>query len=283
MTMHPSDTSPGEAMTPNTFRATMDNAAPAFRMTDVRFGYADAPVLRDVRLDIAAGSFTGVIGPNGAGKTTLLRLLTGMRTPDAGEVRCMDRRIESIPPRQRARLMALVPQFEETVFAFPVRDMVLMGRAPHVRGWGFERAEDDEAAERAMRLAGVLDLAGRSVTDLSGGELHRVLIARALAQDTPILLLDEPNAHLDLRHQVALFELLRALHAEGRSIVCVTHDLNLAARYCERLLLLADGGIAADGAPLDVLTPERIHEHFGVRADVRADALGAQVRVLGLA
>ncbi len=274
MTMHASDTSPGNART---------TAAPVFRLTDVRFGYADAPVLRDMRVEIAAGSFTGIIGPNGAGKTTLLRLLTGMRQPDAGEVRCMDRRIESIPPRQRALLMALVPQFEETVFAFPVRDMVLMGRAPHVRGWGFERAEDDEAAERAMRLAGVLDLAGRSVTDLSGGELHRVLIARALAQDTPILLLDEPNAHLDLRHQVALFELLRALHAEGRSIVCVTHDLNLAARYCERLLLLADGGIAADGAPLDVLTPACIKEHFGVRADVRADALGAQVRVLGLA
>jgi iron complex transport system ATP-binding protein len=225
-------------------------------------------VLRELTFEIERGEFIGVVGPNGAGKTTLLRLLSGILTPTRGEIMLDGLSLRSISARERARRIAVVPQFEDVVFPFTVRSMVLLGRAPHLGGLGYERETDFAAADRAMRLADVTDIAERRVTDLSGGELHRVLIARALAQDTPLLLLDEPNAHLDIRHQVALFDLLLRLHADSRTIFCITHDLNLAAMYCSRILLLSEYTIVADGSPVDVLTPVMILRHFGIRVAV---------------
>ncbi len=251
----------------------------AFSLRGVSCGYGSDDVLSDVDLDIPAGSFTGILGRNGAGKTTLFRLLTGALRQRHGSVLLHGTSLRGIPPRERARRLAVVPQTEDMVFPFTVRAMVLLGRGPHVGFAGYEGDADIEAAERAMRDAGVQDFAGRKVTDLSGGEVHRVLIARALAQETPILLLDEPNAHLDLQHQVELFELLARLHAEGRTILCITHDLNLAGRYCERLLLFDDGRLAADGTPESVLTPERISEHFGVHTGVTIEDGAPSVRL----
>lgn len=251
-----------------------------FSLRDVCFSYDDTDVLHDVRLDITAGSFTGVIGKNGAGKTTLFRLLTGEFHPHRGTVALAGRALPSYAARARAKLIAVVPQNEDMVFPFTVRSMVLLGRGPHLGYFGYETQADLTAAEHAMEQAGVAKFAARKVTDLSGGELHRVLIARALAQETPILLLDEPNAHLDLRHQVELFELLSRLHTEGRTILCITHDLNLAAKYCKRLIMLDDGRTVADGAPHEVITEQRLERHFGVRTRVTMEDGTPSIRLL---
>lgn len=245
------------------------SSPPKIEYGDVRFSYGNEPVLRELSLVMEPGEFIGVIGPNGSGKTTLLRLLTGMLSPAGGTVRIGGRDVAAIPPEERARLMAVVPQSETVVFPYSVEAMVLLGRFPHTAFLGYEREADFLAARRAMALVGIDHLASRSVTELSGGEQHRVFIARALAQEAPVLLLDEPNAHLDLRHQAGLFELLARLHREeGRSILIITHDLNLADMYCDRILLLSGGRAAAWGPPADVLRENLITEHFGVNVQV---------------
>ncbi len=247
-------------------------SAPALRLEDVSFAYDSEEVLRGISCDIAPGEFVGIVGPNGAGKTTLIRMISGMLTPDSGHARVDGHDIAHMHPRERALRIALVPQDERVVFPWSVTSMVLLGRHPHRGGLGFEKAEDFEAAEDAMTLMRISHLASRSVLDLSGGELHRVLIARALAQQTPVLLLDEPNAHLDIRHQVELFDLLARLHGEeGRTVVIITHDLNLAATHCDRILLIDEGRLAASGSPGDVLREELISRHFGVGVEVRTD------------
>ncbi len=249
---------------------TSHTVPPGIVFDHVQFSYGANPVLRDLAFEVAAGEFVGVIGPNGAGKTTLLRLLTGMRAASAGRVRIGDRDVLGIPPNERARLMAVVPQNESVVFPYTVEAMVLLGRFPHTAFLGYEGEEDLRVAREAMDLVGVPHLAARSVTDLSGGEQHRVLIARALAQQAPILLLDEPNAHLDLHYQVALFDLLAKLHREeGRTVLIITHDLNLAGMYCDRIILLAEGTAAAWGTPAEVLREDILERYFrvGVRVD----------------
>ena len=241
------------------------SATPRIDVTAARFAYRSQDVLRGIDFTVEPGEFVGVIGPNGAGKTTLLRLLTGQLRPVSGTVRVGGADVARMAPIDRARLMAVVPQNETVVFAWSVEAMVLLGRSPHSTAFGYEDEADRNAAHEAMRLVGIDDLAARSVAELSGGEQHRVFIARALAQQTPIVLLDEPNAHLDLRHQSLLFELLSRLHRdEGRSMFIITHDLNLAGMYCDRILLLSQGRAAAWGTPSEVLREDIIREHFGV-------------------
>lgn len=245
---------------------------PRIDFDHVQFAYGDHTVLRDLHFTFQPGEFIGVIGPNGAGKTTLLRLLTGMRSASSGQVRIGTEDVLMLPARARARTLAVVPQNESVVFPYTVEAMVLLGRFPHTAFLGYESEEDHRIAREVMRLVGIDHLEGRSVTDLSGGEQHSVLIARALAQQAPVLLLDEPNAHLDIHHQVALFELLAHLHRdEGRSVLIITHDLNLAGMYCDRILLLADGAAAAWGTPAEVLQKEILEKHFRVNVQVDGD------------
>jgi iron complex transport system ATP-binding protein len=242
---------------------------PRLTLEGCSFAYDEKSVLRDVDAVVQPGEFLGIVGPNGAGKTTLLRLLSGQRAPVSGRATSGDEALHAMPALKRARTIAVVPQSEAVMFPWPVYSFVMLGRHPHTRSLGFEGPGDHHAVEEAMEMVGITELASRKVTDLSGGELHRVLIARALAQDAPVLLLDEPNAHLDIRHQVELFELLSHLHGTGsRSIVIITHDLNLASTYCDRLLLMDDGRIAAHGAPRDVLREDLIARHFGVRVGI---------------
>lgn len=254
------------------------------QLDGVAFSYEDgSDVLKDVSCRIAPGEFVGIIGPNGAGKTTLLRIISGMLEPRQGQATMDGESVARMDARLRARQIALVPQNESVVFPWSVSAMVMLGRHPHRSGLGFEKPADIAAAEDAMHRMRITHLASRSVLDLSGGELHRVLIARALAQQTPILLLDEPNAHLDIRHQVDLFALLSRLHAEdGRTVIIITHDLNLAASYTDRILLVDEGRIAAAGTPEEVIREDVLTRHFGVDVTVSVDGDTARpaVRVL---
>lgn len=227
----------------------------------MRYGRTEA--LRELTLDLPPGSFTAVLGPNGAGKSTLIRALTRLVKPEGGQIRYGDRPIERLRAGELARIVAVVPQDVWVPFEYSILEMVLMGRAPHLGILGLEGERDLDAARDALSRLGLLPMEHRSIQTLSGGERQRVLLARALAQETPVLLLDEPTAHLDIAHQQSALELLTALQREGRTVLAVLHDLNLASQYCSRLVLLSRGEVAATGAPEAVLTEERLREVYG--------------------
>jgi iron complex transport system ATP-binding protein len=234
-------------------------------------------VLTGVALDVAPGEIVGLLGRNGAGKTTLLRVAGGLLPAAGGTVSLDGRPLEGWPRRARARAIALVPQ--ETHFAFPftVAEVVLMGRTPYLGWLGFEREADLAAARRAMESLEIGPLADRPVSELSGGERQLAVVARALAQEPRLLLLDEPTAFLDLRHRLAVLARVREFAAAGGSALVVSHDLSIAARACHRVALLASGRILAAGAPHEVLTAARLREAFGIEADVTAGPDGLPV------
>ncbi len=217
-------------------------------------------VLRDVSLSVDAGECVGLLGPNGAGKTTLMRAALGL-IPHDGESS-----IAAMPPRARARAAAWLPQTREIAWPVTVETLVMLGRIPHLAGGQRPTSEDQERVDDALSTMDLADFRDRDATRLSGGEQARVLIARALAQDTPLIVADEPVSGLDPAHQISTMETFAALAKGGRSVIVSLHDLGLAARHCSRLILLSQGGVAADGPPAEVLTPERLEEVFGIRA-----------------
>jgi iron complex transport system ATP-binding protein len=257
-------------------------------LSDVHFSYPrhggdSRPVLRGVDLDLAAGDLVALLGANGSGKTTLLRLLSGALAPDAGEVRFDGRSVGEWPRDALARRVAVLPQQLDLPDGFRAEELVAMGRAPHARSLFGTTVEDERAVERALVDAGALDLAGRYPHELSGGERQRVLVAMALAQEPELLLLDEPTLHLDLAHQVALLSSIRRLQAQrGLTVVAVLHDLNLAAAFAPRVVVLHDGRVAADGTVADTLTPVLIERVFGVRMELARTADGGASLVLSL-
>ena len=256
----------------------MSGAALSFR--GVALARGTRQILAGVDLALAHGEVLGLVGCNGAGKTTLLRLASGVIAPDAGEVRVGEDPVASLPRRELARRIAVVPQDTSIPFAFRVFELVLMGRSPHLGTLGFESREDLDRARDALARVGIAALADRSVLSLSGGERQLVVLARALAQDTPLLLMDEATAFLDLRHRAGVLALAREHAArEGRAALVVSHDLALAARACDRLALLADGRIDAVGPPAEVLTSERVERVFGLPAQVVAGPDGAPLIV----
>ena len=227
--------------------------------------YRARAALRDISLHIAAGERVAIIGPNGAGKSTLLRLIAGLVAPVTGTVELSGTRIERLERLAVARRLAVVPQLPSLPFATTVEEVVALGRLPHehpVRGM---RPGDRAAVAAAIERVGVGHLLGRDARELSLGERQLVLLAMAVAQEAPVLILDEPTVHLDLRHQVEVMELLGDLNArDGTTILAVLHDLGLAAHFFPRLILLDRGRIVADGPPSVVLTPDRIRDVFGV-------------------
>jgi iron complex transport system ATP-binding protein len=227
-----------------------------------------------VSVGVTRGEVVGVLGPNGSGKTTLVRCLMGFLPPKSGRVTLGGRDLAAWPRRALARQIAVVPQSMPTDFPLRVRELVLLGRVPHLaaRGLGFESARDREATEAALAAASITELADRPLHQLSGGELRRAFVARALAQDTPFLLLDEPTSGLDLRHQLGILELLRRRARDGGAILAVMHDLNLAAAHCDRVVVLQDGRVAADGPPGAALEPRILSDVYGV--DLRAVNVG---------
>lgn len=235
------------------------------RVENVAFHYGDRSVFRRLSLHIRAGEFVGLIGPNGAGKTTLIRLLCGILSPSEGRVLLGDRDLAHLPRRTAARTLAFVPQ--ETVAAFPfrAREAVLLGRYPHRGSFAFETEADLERARLAMESTGTVAFSNRYVHELSGGERQRVLLARALAQEPEILLLDEPTSHLDLNHQARFLELIDETRMHGRrTVVFVSHDVNMISRRAGRLILLKDGDVVADGPPEAVVTSGIMEAAFGI-------------------
>jgi iron complex transport system ATP-binding protein len=242
-------------------------------MRGVSFGYGPSAVFAGLDLDVAEGALTAVLGPNGAGKTTLVRLASGALRPSSGTVSVFGRDLTALASRARARTIAVVPQETEHAFDFRVREMVLFGRAPHLGLFGIESSRDREIADEAMRSTEVSGLAERSLRELSGGERRRVVLACALAQEPRLLLLDEPTAFLDLKHRLAAYALVAGLCRErGLTALVVSHDLNLAARHCDRLVLLRQGAIAADGTPAEVLRPDVLRAVYEVEVEVHAEA-----------
>jgi iron complex transport system ATP-binding protein len=243
---------------------------PAFLLESVSFRYDHDWVLREVSLAVERGGFLGILGPNGSGKTTLLNLMDGILAPREGRVLLEGVEVASLDRDEIARRVAVVPQDSPLIFPFTVQEIILMGRTPHLGRWRFEGKRDFEVAREAMERTGTLPLAGRPMGELSGGERQRVLIARALAQEPRILLLDEPTSNLDIRHQLAFFGLVEELNrTEGLTVVAVSHDINLAALYCRRIALLKDGTVCREGRPEDIITEESIRDVFG--APVRVD------------
>jgi iron complex transport system ATP-binding protein len=255
--------------------------APLLQALDLHAAYEGAPVLQGLNLTLAAGEMAGLLGPNGSGKSTLLRVLCGLMRPRQGEVRLAGQPLRDYSPRRRAQQIALVPQYATIPFAFPVVDVVAMGRHPHLGLTQPLGPADWQAVNNALQRTDCVPLRERLVTELSGGELQRVLIARALAQEPRALLLDEPTAHLDINHQLEIARLLRQLHRdEGLTVLWVSHDLNLAGEFCDRLLLLAEGTIRADGPPGAVLTAELLHEAYGVQLPLAPNPLTGRPQVL---
>ncbi|MFP5262278.1 MAG: ABC transporter ATP-binding protein [Blastocatellia bacterium] len=224
-------------------------------------------LVKDASLSLPAGRLTALVGLNGSGKTTLLRLLAGLWPPSEGKVVLGGREISSIPRRELARHVSYVPQDTHLGFAFTVRDVVMMGRHPHLGRFERERERDRRSVESAMCRADVLALADRSVTEISGGERQRVIIARSLATEAAAILLDEPTANLDIAHVLDVLNLCRQLAGEGKVIALATHDLNAAARYADQIVLLQAGRVVACGPPDDVITDSAIRKIFGVQVE----------------
>lgn len=227
--------------------------------------YGDRPVLKEVSFTVRRGEVVGLIGPNGAGKTTLLRAISGVLRLARGSVRVDGQDLSRLSANQRARLLAVVPQARNLPADFTVWQTVLLGRTPYLGWLGQASGVDRERARWALERTHSLELAGRPVGELSGGEQQRVLLARALAQQTPLLLLDEPTAHLDLQHQSILLNLVQELaHEQGLAVFMALHDLNLTALYADRVALLVAGRLRALGTPAEVLTSENVAQAYGV-------------------
>ena len=216
---------------------------------------------------ILSGRVLGILGPNGSGKSSLLKLLARVFQPQKGEIEILGDSLASLSQLDVAKRVALVPQETLQVFPFTIAEMVMMGRSPHHQGWGgwhWEDAEDSRVAQAAMEELDVSHLGNRLVTEVSGGERQRAVIARALVQEPEILLLDEPTAFLDLHHQLDIARIIKRLNRErGLTVVLVSHDLNLASQYCDQVLLLNHGRLAAMGSPQMVITPNVIEEVYG--------------------
>jgi iron complex transport system ATP-binding protein len=252
----------------------------AVRVQALNYAFGKHPVLKNLTFSITAGQFFIIIGPNGSGKTTLMKLLAGILAAEAGRIRILDRDIRRFSPKSLARQVAYVPQRVETGLPFTVEETVLMGRAPHQKILGMPRPEDLRALRQAMEITRIKHLAARKLDQLSGGEQQRVVIARALCQQPRIILLDEPTASLDLSHQLQTMDLMEQLKTDRSvTVVMVSHDVNLAAVYADRLLLLDEGEIRSRGTPGEVLTLENLEATYGCNLLVDESPLGKVPRV----
>ena len=253
------------------------------RLESLDFSYQKREIFSGLNLSVEEGEILAVIGPNSSGKTTLLKLIDGLLQPSRGRVLLRGRNLKNIPRSETARCIAVVPQAVEVPFSFLVAEIVLMGRAPYLGRFSWEKEKDLKTTREAMALTDVAGLENRPFLELSQGEKQRVLIARALAQEAKIILLDEPTSHLDIKHQVEINELIRRLNREKNlTVVHVSHDLNLAAEYCHRMVLLHRGSVFSSGTPSAVITEENIQQVYETEVLVEKNALSGAPRITPL-
>ena len=253
----------------------------ALRTENLSLGYRDTQVLENLTVSFPTGKCTGILGPNGCGKSTLLRSMARLMAPQQGRVLLGDDDVHKTPTRALARRLAILPQSPLAPDGISVADLVRRGRAPWRKafsGWG---AQDRSICGAALQAVALEDLADRPLSELSGGQRQRAWIALVLAQDTPFLLLDEPTTFLDLPHQIDILSLLQRRNREaGTTVISVLHDLNLAARFCDHLLLFGKSGLVTSGPPSDVLTPEALQQAFGLSARVQDDPVTGRPMVI---
>lgn len=239
-------------------------------------------ILNNINLDAKAGEFVGLIGPNGSGKTTLLKSIAGIQPFSAGTLQIADKEIRAYKAKQLAKLISYVPQDTTLDFDFTVNSIVQMGRHVHSSRFSFDDSDCTTEIEKAMAYTGISHLKDRSILSLSGGQQQLVFIAKALAQQTPVILLDEPISALDIRFQLKVLTMLKNLSLEGKTIIVVLHDLNLAARFCSKLMLLREGRVLGSGSPANVLRADYVNSTYKVNAVIRNDDITDAISVTAL-
>ncbi|EMY9304424.1 Fe(3+) dicitrate ABC transporter ATP-binding protein FecE [Salmonella enterica] len=246
------------------------------RTENLTVSYGTQPVLNNLALTIPAEKITALLGPNGCGKSTLLNCFSRLLSPQSGKVLLADRPLDSFSSRQLARRLALLPQHHLTPEGITVRELVSYGRSPWLSLWGRLSVEDNARVNVAMSQTQTHHLAERRLTELSGGQRQRAFLAMVLAQDTPVVLLDEPTTYLDINHQVELMHLMHELQTQGKTVVAVLHDLNQASRYCDHLVMLANGRVMAQGAPDEVMKPELLKTVFSIEAEIHPEPVSGR-------
>ncbi|MCY9850114.1 Fe(3+) dicitrate ABC transporter ATP-binding protein FecE [Pectobacterium jejuense] len=239
-------------------------------------GYGDKRILDGLSLSLPAGKITALLGPNGCGKSTLLKCFAKLLIPESGAIQLNGKPLSAFSARQLSRHLALLPQQHLTPEGITVRDMVAYGRSPWLSLWGRLSQDDRQRVQLAMEKMHIVELADKRLTDLSGGQRQRAFLAMLLAQDTPVVLLDEPTTYLDINHQVELMKLLRELNQAGKTVVTVLHDLNQASRYCDHLVMLAGGRVMAQGSPHEVMKPTLLQQVFSIDAEIHAEPVSGQ-------
>lgn len=244
---------------------------------DVGISVPKKRIVDNATLHVDEGEFVGLIGPNGSGKSTLLKSIYRVMKPDSGDISIDESSLLDMSMKESALALAVVTQHNYYNFDFKVSEVVFMGRTPHKKSMEMDNSEDLRIVEDALSKVNMLDLKDRSFSSLSGGEQQRIILARALAQQTPCLILDEPTNHLDIKYQLEVLDIVKSL---GCTAICALHDLNLAAQYCDRIYIMKDGHIVANGTPQEVITESMIQEIYGVKASVTIHPVTKQLNVV---
>ncbi len=253
---------------------------PLFAIEDISYAYDDSTVICDLSLRLGRGKFFGIVGPNGCGKTTFLDLLIGNKTPGKGRVIFQKKPINSYSRHDLAQQISLVPQEFDTGFGYTVEEIVLMGRHPYIKRFASPAGTDWDLVDKAMKTIGIDDLKDRYTNELSGGQKQRTIVARALAQETPVILFDEATSSLDVKYTLQIFNVAKKLiEEEGKTVIAVIHNLNLAAAYCDEIIFMKDGQIHSHGSTPEVMNPETIRDVFGVETDVSVDLFNQKLQV----
>lgn len=232
-------------------------------------GYSDKQIFKNLNLDFSRAEFVSILGPNGAGKSTLLKLINGFMKPDSGEIEIAGKRVDKWVPQELAKVVTYIPQENYIQYNFTVEEIILMGRYPFISIWQNYSTHDKDIVEKIINDLDLHQLRHKYINQLSGGEKQRTLIARAIAQDSDYILLDETFSHLDINHQVEILNIMKKLHAEkGKSIIMVSHNINLSANYSQRMIALKRGELIADGSPEEVMTSENLYKLFDIKLGV---------------